>query len=198
MPHTHHTPLPRVDGRRPILARIESSRYLSPIQEQRILTWRDQADSAVIPLPPKTKSAPASLSLSKAASSSTCTCGCTSCSCSTKSPPSKSSRQKSRQKSYYSGTKKKSGSTTVNSAPPVTPITPITPAGPTTPHQLDHRGLPPPPTQHVLTPQDSAGGLPAQYNAAATVPLPERTMAAPAFKPDPSRIAGARDPVSQN
>ena len=177
------------------LPTTDSSRYLSPIQEQRIVSWRNLTDSSNAPSISNPKSAPASLSLSKAASSSTCACCAkTSCSCSTSSP-----RSSAHRKSYYSNTKRKSASTLVTSAAPMTPstaYTPITTAVRTTPVRPDKRGLP---ANEQVMAHKVGTGLAQQYGQAPIVPLPEPALAAPPLKSEPPpRIAGARDPVTQN
>lgn len=204
MPLTHPSPQRSNHTRPPPHTAPDSRVYLSPIQEQRILSWRDHAQSSAPSPKTKVKSAPASLSLSKDTSSSTCTCGGkSSCCCSTKTPPSKSSQQKT----YYSRRKKKKHSTSAmknpappltNTAPQLTPVTPttsISPAMHTTRARPDKRGLP---SAEQMIAYRAGAGLPPQYGQAPTVPLPEPALAAPPVKPDVTRIAGVRDPVSQN
>ena len=199
MPHTPPSPQP---NSRPLLAARPAtepnSRYLSPIQEQRILSWRNHAGSPSASTAPKVKSAPASLSLSQAASSSTTcpTCSCAygpndPCSCSTKSPKSSSKHHKS----YYSTKKKRSGTTMTSGHSAMTPLTPALPVTPVTPARPDRKGLPS--AQQVMAHHAGEAPIP-QYGPAPSVPLPEPVLAAPPVKPDLPRIAGARDPVTQN
>ncbi|ORX37854.1 hypothetical protein BD324DRAFT_403013 [Kockovaella imperatae] len=119
-----------------------SSRYLSPIQEQRILSWRDNtvpskpADSprmTTTTTTPKIKSAPASLAYSKSTptgSSVYSKCplcaGASSCSCSPYEQSATGAHQPRRQKSYYKNSKTKRGTTPSRTA--VSPLTPSTPA----------------------------------------------------------------------
>ena len=198
MPHTYPSPQqcksastyanPHVP-RRPSLTAPNSTRYLSPIQEQRILSWRSNTSSTP-PISPvsgtnKIKSAPASLNLPVPSASSTTTSPCLACaakslcSCSTKSPRS------TRQKGYYSNKKKS-----------FTNLTSFTPMTPMTSAMLpDRRGMP-------SAAQMEAHGVgsppPTQFGQVPTVPLPEPALAAPPVKPDPPRIAGGRDPITQD
>lgn len=210
MPHANTSPKRDSTVRTPaspLPTAERASRYLTPTTQQRILSWRHHA-SPPIPTPAsKTKSAPASLSLSKAPSSSTCACGGkSSCVCSRNS----SRPGNPNHKSYYSNTKKSKDKTSTlastappltnaltmsNTAPPRTPTTPITPSMPITPIQPDPKGYPP--TQQMM-PHQMASGLPQQYGQAATVPLADPGLTVPPLKPGAPRVAGGRDPITQN
>ncbi|WRT69575.1 uncharacterized protein IL334_006564 [Kwoniella shivajii] len=196
----------------------QSSKFLSPFQEARINSWRSGASNPP-PSGPKSikvKSAPASINIaSSKASSCTCTCNCTqcgshgecqtcgggvtSCSCSLQSPKSKSSQKSKRSsngpnthvKGYYSSHRKQA-----NPRPepplPVSPKSPINFAVLKAPDRLD---LPTP--EQVRSHQ--VGVLPPiQWPPAPGQEIPMREMAKPAKEPPVPRIAGARDPVTQN
>lgn len=204
------------------------SRYLSPVQHARIESWRSSASTAVStpvssptspphPLPPtspasrsktKVKSAPASLDLlhpshstpshghaghphlgiTPASSYSPCvTCAARSlCSCSTSSP---------RHRVYYSNKKTKTNTTATSGQMPVTPPTgsigiAVGLAGADGPNK---RGLPTPEQVRAY----AMGHAPtAQYGPVQVGLVPPGEVAMP--KPDAPRIAGVRDPISQN
>lgn len=197
-----------------------SSRYLSPIQEARIRSWRDHTDSSPELTPPpihenkkKVRSAPATLAMPPSSSgehSSSHSRGRGSAPSHTKSRESSSSHpahhhhdthyrpsshphsqspSQGRMRSYYSS--KKKGSSTVLS-PSTTPA-PMTPM-PTSPPPDLHPGM----TQEQLEmyQRQSRVAMPPEEQASAAQ-IPPPVLAAPP-NPAPPRIAGARDPISQN
>lgn len=77
----------------------------------------------------------------------------------------------------------------------MTPMTPLTPAMPTTPtrsYKTSH-----PVVQRVVA-KPGGTGLQEEFPHKPTVPMPEAGVIAPGVNPLPPRIAGVRDPVSQN
>lgn len=185
-----------------------SSIYLTPVQEERILNWREASTSSQ-PRRPNVRSAPASVRLPS--NSSICTCTCTdcqgnpspimSCCCSGHSPKSKTSRQSKKDKgpnshvkSYYSR----------NTAPESSNMTPTLPTMMTVRPKTVPIGRQPPkikanktwaasrPTYEQTSPL-TAG--PPQWTAPGDSPMditPLNTEI-PMF-----RIAGSRDPISQS
>ena len=194
MPHTYPSPLQRRDAQAPLLSpfssddppRVSSSKYLSPGQQARILSWRSNTSVASLdhPSEPKVKSAPASINRLSPTCQSPCTiCAAkSSCSCSTQSSP-----NRPKYRGYYSNKNKKSSRTnqTAASNMPVTPPNP-TPEG-------SKMGFSP--RQFEAYHAGTAPGL--QYGEISAVPSPKRVIAVPP-KVDLPRIAGARDPISQN
>lgn len=221
------TPLPPTPFSNRIPARPalipNNSRYLTPNQQAGILSWRSNTStSAPSPTsvdhssPPtttqsgknkdlsKVKSAPSSLNLLPLSSQCVCSGGSV-CSCETH--PSANSPNKGA-RGYYSNKKKKRSSTTETSTPgPVTPSfghsvpSPI-PHNTSTPAMQayyaqspsyptgDKKAMHPPQNIHPYTAPH------AQYGQAPIMPVPEGVVAMP--PKDVPRIAGARDPISQN
>jgi hypothetical protein len=217
IPHPPQTP----NTHTPTTPSTPSSRFLSPIQESRIQSWRAHVDPE--DLGKGSKSAPATLDHdpSCAASGSsqnsrekTSSAGqsLSRCSCSSSPhqhhthsgrppPPSrhtvtntnpttpvqrgKGHKQPHQMRSYYSNKKK---TTTASSTPTPQILSPPMPRG-TIPS-----GSPfPSQAQHGY---DTA---PMGYDQTAPqIPPPITQMQPPPPRPDPPRIAGARDPISQN
>lgn len=228
MPHTYPSPAlrrhdtPHQSGKThsPLVGNIpprppmspNNSRYLSPHQQARILSWRSNTTSSLAfhgttsspsshSNPNKVKSAPASLNLINqgfTTGGSIVTSACPACaaksicSCSTAytNNPSKSPRTGSRQRGYYSNKNKKTSTTMTSLMSPPGPVTPATntPAqsksGQPTADQVRAHAMGTPPIQ--------------QFGTAPAVAPPEVAVAVPPSKPDLPRIAGVRDPISQN
>ena len=177
MPHTYPRPAQQAGPSNHIPSRPtlspNHSRYLSSNQHNRIMSWRSHTSASTVGA--KAKSAPSSLDLSVGESASPCaTCATQSvCSCSTRTK---------RQKSYYSSKRKKSTTATMTSVTPVTPVTPRTPG--------------PDQNSHVVAAASQAP--PMQYGPIPVRPLPDPKLAMPPPKVELPRIAGTRDPISQN
>ena len=227
MPHSHPPPTKRQPSarhtpQRPALTPYQS-KYLSPVQHARIESWRITAstitspvssptsptpqslDTSSTPTKAKIKSAPASLdihppghtspgyarghthlnlTMTPASSHSPCvTCAARSvCSCSTSSP---------RVKGYYSNKKKKTNTTATSGQVPATPATGS--AGMPPLANGDKRGLPTPEQVRAY----AMGQAPSvQYGQVGVGMLPSPIEVA--VPKDPARIAGVRDPISQN
>ena len=215
-PHPPQTP----NNRTPTTPSTPSSRFLSPIQESRILSWRAHTTPADIGK--GSKSAPATLNHDPSCTASgsshnsrenTSSVGqsLSRCSCSSSPhrhhtywgrppPPSRHTTTNtssntpaqsgkgyhhSQMRSYYSSKKK---STTASSVPSPQILSPpmsrsAIPSGSFFPQQAQHG-------------YDTA---PMGYDQTAPqIPPPATQMPPPHPRPDPPRIAGARDPISQN
>ncbi|OWZ66724.1 hypothetical protein AYX14_02314 [Cryptococcus neoformans] len=185
-----------------------SSIYLTPVQEERILNWREASTSSQ-PSRPKGKSSPASVRLSSNCSSCTCTCiDCqggpsrtTSCCCSVHSPKSKTSHQSkkgkgpnSRVKSYYSR----------NTAPESSNMTPTLPTMMTVRPKAIPIGRQPP---QIKANKTWAASRPSYEQISQLRTGPPQWTAPDASPMDITplnteipmlRIAGSRDPISQS
>lgn len=182
-----------------------SSIYLTPVQEERIINWRETSTSSQ-PSQPKVKSAPASVRLP---SNSSCTCtytdcqegpsAITSCNCSFHSPklatPCKSKKGKSPNshvKSYYSRSTAPYSSNMTSTLPTMMTVTPKTLGGGRQPPKVKTNKTwaasrssyeqisPPGPPQWTLPCASPMDIFPANTE----IQLP--------------RMAGSRDPISQN
>jgi len=230
-PNPHPPPTPNALS--PHTPSTPSSRFLSPIQESRILSWR--AHTTPLPLPdspisvPKakekgSKSAPATLDHNPSCTSSShasrdkgssagqsvSRCSCTSSRHQhhTQSgrpglPPrhtvtgtsqiqessGQGHRQHHQMRSYYSSKKK---STTASSTPTPQILSPPMSRG-------SIQGGGQFPLQHADQQQAPHGyDTPMGYTQTAPQMPPGTQMQPPPLRPDPPRIAGARDPISQN
>ena len=197
-----------------------NSSYLTPIQEQRILSWRTHTSplssgSSSSSKPAKSQSAPPSIATSRKAGSPAHS-PCPVCAAQTQSICSCSSnakRSQGRRRSYYSSKKKGQGmSSGMTSLTPVTSVTSqasrhvqyaVDPgasfqeqgnAGRPPPIKVDKKGLP---TAEQVAAYRSGTAPLHQYGPVPLSPLPEPVQAAPK-EPELPRIAGARDPVTQN
>ena len=227
-PHPHYKPTlthrsPTTQGLPP----SPSSRYLTPIQEQRILSWRDNAAPSHVShgshaLQPKIKSAPASLAFSRTTPTGSSTysrcpicADVSSCSCTSAQYAQAGVKPPRRHRGYYKKSKNHSG-LTISTPAPVTPRdlpyreTPRIASASRSPSysgvDQGRRSTPRPdakgmPSIDQVQAYTSGAAPPAQYGPAPTIPLPEpKTVPPPdaAAAPAPPRIAGVRDPVSQN
>ena len=230
-PHPSHSPhqqppSPSSNTHTPPTPGTPSSRFLSPIQEARILSWRGH--TTPMPESPKekvSKSAPATLDHDPActasgrssshhsrekASSADRSSRC-SCSCSSHHPPQsgrpnlpprhtvgnvpssqsqgqgqgKGHRHQHQMRSYYSS-KKKSSTSASSATPPV--LSPPISRGP--PSNAQYFPQEPPGQQHGYD------APPMQYTQTAPQ-IPPPISQPPPPRPDPPRIAGASDPISQ-
>lgn len=216
--NTHHLPpqvAPRIaaypPGQSPSSAGA-TSRYLSPIQEARIRSWRDHTDPNEAPLPPHPhhdgkkgiKSAPATLAVRSSTSGgeqSSSQKGSTPTRSSssrnnhttlapTRPPPHVHHHSHGHLRSYYSSKKKSSHTSsaltpTVLTSPTPTPTTVMPPGQTMSPEQMAMYAQQGPMTQqqHMMQGPEETAQIPPPVLARA---------------PDLPRIAGARDPISQN
>lgn len=184
-----------------------SSIYLTPVQEERIINWR-QISTSSQPSRPKVKSAPASVRLP---SNSSCTCTCTdcqespsaitSCSCSFHSPklktPCKSKKGKapnSHVKSYYSRNTAPESSNMTSTLPTMMTVRPKTlPVGRQPPKVKINKAWAASRSSYEQISPPITG--PPQW----TVPFASPMDMFPAnTEIQMPRIAGSRDPISQN
>nr|XP_031859742.1 uncharacterized protein CI109_004814 [Kwoniella shandongensis]KAA5526814.1 hypothetical protein CI109_004814 [Kwoniella shandongensis] len=207
-------------------AQHSGNMFLNPVQEARILNWRQGASTAtastniVSPTTAnsskqktkKSKSAPASVQFSGSCSSGggcgggnqpcpTCASPPTTCSCSTARSPSSTKTKskhsprtadtsgKTKVKGYYSSKRKET-----SSGMSMTP---------TLPFMMTVRPKTPPPGRSKpkvrQPPQLNGSSSAAGWSQPPTLMHPpEREVAKPTDQPQIPRIAGARDPVSQN
>lgn len=184
-----------------------SSIYLTPVQEERIINWR-QISTSSQPSRPKVKSAPASVRLP---SNSSCTCTCTdcqespsaitSCSCSFHSPklktPCKSKKGKgpnSHVKSYYSRNTAPESSNMTSTLPAMMTVRPKTlPVGRQPPKVKINKAWAASRSSYEQISPPITG--PPQW----TVPFASPMDMFPAnTEIQMPRIAGSRDPISQN
>ncbi|RXK34881.1 hypothetical protein M231_07870 [Tremella mesenterica] len=174
--------------------------FLTPVQEARILSWRQTTsgspppnEAVVSKTKPKVKSAPASIQQSQTLSqshSSNSSCPVHGpCSCNT---PHRSNGKKVR--GYYS--RKKSTAPSSTDTPLLTPVDGSPKLNDTNMGPVpDVKGLPSP--QQV---QAYRTGLPSQIQPSEVpaLPIPVRQQAMPVVKQEQPRIVGSRDPISQN
>ncbi|WVW86792.1 hypothetical protein I302_108846 [Kwoniella bestiolae CBS 10118] len=203
----------------------QSSAFLSPVQEARINSWRAGASTATPPGPKsnKVKSAPASIGdPSSKGSTCTCTCTCTQCggaecptcggsvtgcSCSIHSPKSKSSHKSKKSSGkgdkgpnahvhgYYSSGRRQTSEKHLTRPEPPLPVSPKLPINFAVLKAPDKLELP-----DIDRVREHQTGVlpPVQWPPAPGQEIPMRAMAKPAKEPPLPRIAGVRDPVTQN
>lgn len=194
MPHTHpkdnnHHPFD-AHPIRPAPCTVKTkSRYLTPVQQQRIISWRSTTGSSIAATSPKAKSAPSSLSISAAASEASCRqCG-KACSCSSNSGsiPLKSPKSPTSAKRYYKKSKASIKSGGLPSSPGYGQR-----AERMDLLQAEDIEYPQSPKSPVYTAYTAQ--CPQQYQPIPFVPVPDREVAAPK---EPPRIRGSRDPITQ-
>jgi hypothetical protein len=215
-------------GRRPCqfhkapqeLQPLHERRYLSPNQHARVLSWRSQTTSTIhSPSNPtsaanpdaKSKSAPSSFTYDTAAPPSSPCAACiaiSNCSCSTTVPASSRNSPRSTPRGYYSNKNKRSAKESASNVRTMIPY--ANPSAPTiqsnqvaltvppSPAAVDKKGMPSP--QQVEA--HALGAPPAmQTGNPPMVPIPPGVVAyavPPKVETPTPRIAGARDPITQN
>jgi len=222
VPQTPHPPQ-TLNTHTPTTPCTPSSRFLSPIQESRILSWR--AHTTPEELGQASKSAPATLdhdpscvasgsshssrerTSSAGQSLSRCSCSCSSSphqphthsgrphppsrhtvtitNPTPATPSGKGHKHQHQMRSYYSSKKK---TTTTSSTPTPQILSPPMP-----------RGTIPSGSPFPQQAQHGYDTTPMEYDQnAPQIPPPVTQIQAQPPRPDPPRIAGARDPISQN